>query len=528
MTTSASIRVPREDGAVLVRPALDEARRWLAEPRGSVPDVTIGGLPFDELRALARREVVDAAVRETGELLRESIEPPLFETIVATGHQPEPFHPGVWIKNFAVDSLARGVVGVGLNVVVDNDLHTSSAVRVPAGDRLHPRIEAVPFDAVQPPGPWEEARLLDRDMWQSFPNRLRAALRPWGFDPVVRSYWGEAAESLAVATTGVRVRAERAAGLRNLEVSLSRVCETDAFRRFALHLLRDAERFHTIHEDVLADHRRRHRIRNRTHPVASLELRDGWIETPFRVWAAGERTRRPVLVRNRNDWLRLSDGEDEFAVLPADDDAELAALADRGLRFRTRALTTTMFLRLFVADLFVHGIGGAKYDELTDAITGRFLGIDPPPFLLLSATRHLPLGGPHPVTQADVRRVRNELRDLRYNGDRHAPTTPDVERLIAEKRSLIEEQQAAKSGGSRRERRARTPANRRRFERLQAVNAALADHAREHRAASLEQELADARRTVEANAILTNREWPWWLYPAESLPPWFGDVLPSR
>ena len=31
-----------------------------------------------------------------------------------------------------------------------------------------------------------------------------------------------------------------------------------------------------------------------------------------------------------------------------------------------------------LSDLFIHGIGGAKYDELTDEIIRRFFGIEPP------------------------------------------------------------------------------------------------------------------------------------------------------
>ena len=43
-----------------------------------------------------------------------------------------------------------------------------------------------------------------------------------------------------------------------------------------------------------------------------------------------------------------------------------------GIRLRPRALTTTMYLRLAMGDLFLHGIGGAKYDQLTDRIIEHF------------------------------------------------------------------------------------------------------------------------------------------------------------
>ena len=60
-------------------------------------------------------------------------------------------------------------------------------------------------------------------------------------------------------------------------------------------------------------------------------------------------------------------------------------------KVRTRALTTTLFARLFLGDLFIHGIGGAKYDELGDEVARGFLGAPPPPFLTLSLTLWLGL-----------------------------------------------------------------------------------------------------------------------------------------
>ena len=51
--------------------------------------------------------------------------------LVVTGHQPELFHPGVWVKNFATAAIARAHGGLGLNLIVDNDLPKSASIRVP-------------------------------------------------------------------------------------------------------------------------------------------------------------------------------------------------------------------------------------------------------------------------------------------------------------------------------------------------------------------------------------------------------------
>ena len=68
----------------------------------------------------------------------------------------------------------------------------------------------------------------------------------------------------------------------------------------------------------------------------------------------------------------------------------MASWESQGVKIRGRALVTTLFARMFLADLFIHGIGGAKYDQLTDQMIGRFLGCDAPEFMILTATMRLP------------------------------------------------------------------------------------------------------------------------------------------
>ena len=66
-----------------------------------------------------------------------------------------------------------------------------------------------------------------------------------------------------------------------------------------------------------------------------------------------------------------------------------------------------MYARLFLCDLFIHGIGGGKYDEVTDNIIRRYYGVEPPAYLVLSATLHLPLPH-HPARPEDCRRLRRQ------------------------------------------------------------------------------------------------------------------------
>jgi hypothetical protein len=141
----------------------------------------------------------------------------------------------------------------------------------------------------------------------------------------------------------------------------------------------------------------------------------------------------------------------------------LQTLPARGVRLRTRALTTTMFARLLLGDLFIHGIGGAKYDELGDELIRGFFRFEPPAYLTLSETVWLGLKDA-PATRPGLEALQRRLRDLRYNPDRHLP--PHVS---AEVQALVEAKQreVQRPVSTRRERDERFLAIRRYNEQLQ-------------------------------------------------------------
>ena len=86
-----------------------------------------------------------------------------------------------------------------------------------------------------------------------------------------------------------------------------------------------------------------------------------------------------------------------------------------------------MFSRFLLGDLFIHGIGGAKYDELGNEIARRFFDFEPPGFLTLSLTLWLGLPA-EPATAAELAAVQRRLRDLTFNPDRYLDE-PDLEEV---------------------------------------------------------------------------------------------------
>src|SRR5262249_37449043 len=155
----------------------------------------------------------------------------------------------------------------------------------------------------------------------------------------------------------------------------------EPFAWYACHLLAELPRFHAIYNDCVRAYRRENGIRSRNHPVPDLAAEHGWLELPFWGWRTGEHRRGRLFGRRDGGGVELRVGREVLKQTTHDLVASWLALEQRGIKVRPRALTNTLFARLFLADLFVHGLGGGKYDELTDAIIRRFHGIEPPAFL---------------------------------------------------------------------------------------------------------------------------------------------------
>jgi hypothetical protein len=85
---------------------------------------------------------------------------------------------------------------------------------------------------------------------------------------------------------------------------------------------------------------------------------------------------------------------------------------------RPRALSLTVWARLLLADVFIHGIGGAKYDQIADQIVRRYFGVEPPGMICVSATLRLSLRR-FAVGQADLATALRRQRDLHYNPQRY-------------------------------------------------------------------------------------------------------------
>ena len=469
-------RAPRTDGSYVVQPSRTELLAGLTGAGYSASDVGSGefgnsghavefcGKPLDVVREQARAEVLRTAidytrayrdVQDIPELNSASELPPL----IFSGHQPELFHSGVWFKNFLLSNLAAQSGAIGINFLVDNDLCRTPSIRVPSlgsvplsaanGSGVDSRSSGQPnvvaksilYDAPSDAIPWEVRRLGSLDVWRQFPRAVQQALLPGLAEPLLVDAWPDAIDAVkrtnrpGLALAEMRHKLEQRIGLETLEVPLSQLVSTRAFARFSIQLLSELPRFQDTYNGQLDHYRAAHHIRSHAHPVSALAQEHDWLEAPWWVFSQTAPRRQPLWVRVLDDQLILSDRAGWQATIAGRLDCDNAStqwleLLAGGVCLRPRALLTTMYLRLIVSDLFLHGIGGGKYDQLTDAIVHEFFGIEPAPMAVASATLHLPLGSSYPPETgheiADLESQRSAERErlwqLKYHAEQLLPT----------------------------------------------------------------------------------------------------------
>jgi hypothetical protein len=405
----------------LILPSLGQAAALVRENRRrqSAETAEFCGRPLAHWRRLARAELLRDAARYTavyrGVDFADGLEAASDDvTIVMSGHQPTLFHPGVWFKNFAIHSIARRLGGgstnppgpgraVAINLVIDNDVASGSSIRVPIWDASTGQLGrgSVAYDVAGGGVPFEQNRIRDRTTFDAFADNVRTAITPLVSDPLVTRLWPHAikaasrCENVSCALAQARHALEGEIGLQTLELPLSVVCRGEAFAAFALSVVGDAERFRAVYNRSANEYRAANRIRSSAHPVPNLGADGGWTEVPFWIYSDDSPQRRGAWSRVRGDRLEISDRRKVTATvsLPIGDHtpAELASQFGPRFKLRPRALATTMYARLVLSDLFIHGIGGAKYDELGDEITRRFFGVRPPELMVVSATARLPV-----------------------------------------------------------------------------------------------------------------------------------------
>jgi hypothetical protein len=376
-------KAPADDGKLLIWPEPDELLRETLENHARLhrEEARIARVPLREVRARLRQFIGhdDAA------------------PLLASGHQTELYHPGVWVKDALLNAAAARINGQAYHVAVDTDAPKHLNLHWPGGSvplTDDPNLTSASWSGqLDAPSPAHLQSILDQ---------FEESAREWSFRPMLPelllSLRRLALESstLSSALTNAQHQLDWDLGLRHHVLLASPLFETDAFALFVHHVLSNARRFAIDYNESLQAYRDDHGMNTRSRPMPDLFVSDQSVEMPF--WLddleSGTRARPSVFPIDDGFMLQLNCGEG-FTFDPKQEGWDAAAKLKQWLstsrhRLAPRALTLTAFLRLCLVDQFVHGVGGGRYDQVTDRLIERHFRIDPPKFSVTTATLYFP------------------------------------------------------------------------------------------------------------------------------------------
>jgi len=456
-----------------------------AEPDAPDQDAACPSAPPPEI-------TIDPSAREWKELLeqsrsrpdadrrrhfREQLGLPIDAPIIMTGHQVFLWHAGILAKFLAADRAASALDAKPAWLVVDQDEHEYATIRAPikepAGAITPAELHLLPQDAIPP-------LAIPSGLCPSFePSPLPDAA--FACDSV-RAGLQRAWRTLTAHADEPDASRQLAAALRDLMRPL-----IDPARTIFATALSDTDLFGELVSRMRDDPRRAAESYNaavRAVPasgVAELSTPNNEARVELPLW-------------------RLRKGEPRKRVFAESlREADLSELAPR-------ALVLTGLMRLAGCDLFIHGLGGAAYDAVTERWLDDWLGVSLAPAAVVSATLRLPLA-PEGADESSVNQAVWRAHAAKHNPDLLNDSDPALEDLAKEKRRLVEriDQQ--------REARRDASAD------FHALHDLLARYRRDYSTEleRLERSVHQAKRTASAAELAQNRTWPFVCHSEEAL-----------
>ncbi len=570
--------IPANDREIFIDPNLEEMPAVISANMEQFKshDFSICGKDYNAFRNKVRCDVIKKAKKYTKNILtqlggrKESIEKidsypdaPKDIPIIQTGHAPILYPPGIWIKNHLVSYLAEKCGGIGLNVVMDNDTPQENLILAPDLKSLSVKTikgfefrKGIPFEELAGPFtkgnenlsglPGETINTVDviNGLHRDITGKCSLATDSQ-FAESVKKYidlmiaGSEYARNFGECSTFARRMREEEFGVHNLELPISAISETEGFLMFFICVAMKIKLFASNYNAGLEEYRMKNKVRSTANPLPNLKVENGLVEAPFWIWKKGSARSKVFLREIEGEQIEIAiecavNGQNSansgnnsqtkhlqiIGAITSNDATQnieiIREITKAGFKIRPRALTNTIFCRLFLSDMFAHGIGGAKYDVISDSIIMNFFKAAPPRYSAISATLYPPIEK-HDVSDEDIRAKLNELKQIKQNPDKYLPPTalemPEVKKLAMEKRELA----GKKTNDDKVE-------ARNKFLRIKEINSILGGYVKEIYD-DKELLIETLKNRLKYNATIENRNYPFMIYTDEFLKEFFCEEL---
>ncbi|MFH1449480.1 MAG: hypothetical protein ABIG09_03605 [bacterium] len=505
--------VPLKNKEFILVPSLGKLAEIAEANQARLKDLEIKGLPFSRLRDDLRREVIEKDRSANNK-----------EVIVGTGHQPILYHPGIFFKEMVINALLEKHGYLGINLVIDTDAFNHhqdtfwpdfQEKRLSWEEMRFPQVKKdLAFEEMSSPHQEELKQWfsqLKEKCSKIFPKENLLTLSLYEEDTYRASL---ASHNLGQLVTFSKRKFEERLNFKHQEVFLSSLSETLTFAYFFALILSLGREFGLTYNKLLENYRQEKKISHRLTPFPNLKISSDLIELPFWIWRAKE-PRSSLFLKFHGQKAFLGTLNKEileinYTFLKLKKIESLVKinreLKDKGYKLRPKALMITLFMRLFFCDLWIHGVGGAGYEEINDRLSEEIFSVSLPPYGVASATLYLNFNLPL-VTNQEVKELQDNLRKMKFNSQEFVDLSiAGVKRLVKEKESLLNNLDQVK------EKKKRTHL----YQKLSLINEELRSLIASQ-IKDLEGTIMIKERLLKDKLMAENRRFPFFLVPLEEL-----------
>jgi len=441
------LSIPKKKGKVFISPEPSKWLPFLTENKLIAANIT------DRLKS--RYELLRIARDYTQTVMDWVNIGNVSQNIIATGHQATWHHSGIWAKNLATCKFAQAVDGNSLHIVLDHDICDTALVLPRCSPDGNWHTERFEIESEQKSVPLEFRRPPSKNCIKAFVDSVTTAppeqfcydiwpeYLAYGFDKIPHFY------SIAELITYFQSMLNFGLGLNMIYLPVSKLSESDAFIDFAISIMLDAYQFAKIYNKAVIRQLCASRSNRRnTVPCLRLDRINRGIELPF--WLQSPNSKRTSLcvALEKNNRIRI--GSDTNVLDELDTSCRIGKvdqlrnmLRRSGYCLRPKAVSLTAFIRLYLADWFVHGIGGSVYEPVTDYIIENYFGIRPLKYGIATCTQTLfSLDSVASFTEK-ISQLRHEFHNMKHNPERYMDESvqkqePVVSLLRAKKEKIAQ------------------------------------------------------------------------------------------
>ncbi len=326
--------------------------------------------------------------------------------IFSTGHQPDVHHPGILTKDIVLSYLLDEN-SIGIHFVVDTD-HFEFEYFYPT---CRGRDAEVHQFSAHSHSTFESEKVEDskREELISILNKQKEELKffvnpnalPFSME-CLDIYIEKIKSNFLLHKINDQIHSKflQSQGIQILKFPVSKLVKTKTFLTFVDLIRKRQKEFQKIHNQALETYRKEHKIKNHAQPLPNLQEN----EMPFWAYKNHERVSFGV-------------NENPNCILP-------------------RAITLTLFLRIFFCDFFIHGTGGARYEKICDTISKEFFQIESCPYEVATATMHFSPNANFDLPKYEQKELEKKLREIEYSPE-HFLNSEHPQ--VIQKRKLLEE-----------------------------------------------------------------------------------------